>query len=137
MYGFIARSHRIIGMNTYEYVMSEPNSYSFLLANNIFLHKKYYLIYQSYIEDWKTLIDKWQSCEDIAMSFMIADLCKEKICAFKIKGTYSENRNPDGKNKYKGLSKRRGHHFQRSFCLNRFAENFNIFPLHLHNTILT
>lgn len=132
MLGFIARSHKKIGRNLYEYVMSENKNYSFLLANNIFLHRKYYRIYQDYVTQWESVIDRWQACEDIAMSFMIADLNRNINSSIKVIGTYKDIRDD---NIYKGLSKRKGHHFQRSYCVNRFAERYEKFPLKEHTLI--
>ncbi|CAD5125320.1 DgyrCDS13561 [Dimorphilus gyrociliatus] len=133
MYGFVARSHKVIGRNLYEYVMDETVPYSFLLANNIFMHRKYTRIYQDYTRQWENTIDRWQSCEDIALSFMFADLNGSKDSAIKVKGSYKDIRDIGA---YKGLSKRKGHHFQRSYCLNRYAERYKEFPLRKHSRII-
>lgn len=134
MYGFIARSHQEISQNLYEYVMHETMPYSFLLANNVFLHRKYYKKYYDYTIQWRVAIDRWQACEDIAMSFMIAGLNKGENCALKVSGKITDIRDIAS---YKGLSKRKGHHFQRSYCLNRFNERYKEFPLKKHRTLLS
>lgn len=137
MFGFIARNHNEIGKNVYEYIMRDDTPYSFLLANNIFLHRKYYKAYLSYIKQWIKSIDRWQACEDIAMSFMVNDLNGYIPCAFKVRGEIIDIRENITSNGYRGLSKRKGHLFQRSYCLNRFAERYELFPLVRHDNTLS
>lgn len=131
MIGFQGRGYNVLAHFTFEYVGSPHRSRSsFVLANAIFLHRNYYVLYQAYVLKWKYVIDRWQACEDIAMSFMVADLCQCAEASLLVKGSLKSTRKEDY---YQGLSKRKGHGFQRSFCMTRFVESLGNMPF-IYNT---
>ncbi|KAL5991532.1 GDP-mannose transporter [Asimina triloba] len=95
--------------------------YSMVLSKAAFFHKKYLAMYThqmpAYIRDYVT---KNRNCEDIAMSFLVANATgappiwvKGKI--FEIGST--------------GISSLGGHSERRSRCVNRFAAEFGQMPL--------
>ncbi|MED6174987.1 GDP-mannose transporter [Stylosanthes scabra] len=96
-------------------------TYSMVLSKAAFFHKKYFILYTNQMPtSLKEYITKNRNCEDIAMSFLVANATgappiwvKGKI--FEIGST--------------GISSLGGHSEKRSECVNRFASAFGRMPL--------
>ncbi|MED6145850.1 GDP-mannose transporter [Stylosanthes scabra] len=96
-------------------------TYSMVLSKAAFFHKKYFILYTNQMPtSLKEYITKNRNCEDIAMSFLVANATgappiwvKGKI--FEIGST--------------GISSLGGHSEKRSECVNRFASVFGRMPL--------
>ncbi|CAI0443547.1 unnamed protein product [Linum tenue] len=96
-------------------------TYSMVLSKAAFFHKKYLRLYTNEMPaSLKDYITKNRNCEDIAMSFLVANATdappvwvKGKI--FEIGST--------------GISSLGGHKDRRSLCINRFVAEFGRMPL--------
>lgn len=129
MVGFVPRMHWIDQSkgNTGSYVYAGwwsvwwTGTYSMVLSKAAFFHKKYFSLYTNEMPaSIREFTTKNRNCEDIAMSFLVANVTgsppiwvKGKI--FEIGST--------------GISSLGGHTEKRSQCVNRFAMEYGRMPL--------
>ncbi|XP_010256615.1 PREDICTED: glycosyltransferase family 64 protein C4 isoform X2 [Nelumbo nucifera] len=129
MVGFVPRIHWVDqskgGKDYYTYggwwSVWWMGTYSMVLSKAAFFHKKYLYLYTHEIPaSIREYITKNRNCEDIAMSFLVANVTgappiwvKGKI--FEIGST--------------GISSLGGHSERRSQCVNRFAAEYGRMPL--------
>ena len=127
--GFFARAYTqpLIGWSKYHYKMGKKYGarYSIILPNVAFIHKEYFRIYTEKLPSGMAdLIDKFNNCEDLSMSFVVSDLCQ---CA---SGLHMEPRvdiiHLSGK---AGLSGSSNHPSERGICISVFATFFEGMPL--------
>ncbi|KAJ9683770.1 hypothetical protein PVL29_016321 [Vitis rotundifolia] len=129
MVGFVPRMHWIDQSkgNTGSYVYAGwwsvwwTGTYSMVLSKAAFFHKKYFSLYTNEMPaSIREFTTKNRNCEDIAMSFLVANVTgsppiwvKGKI--FEIGST--------------GISSLGGHTEKRSQCVNRFVMEYGRMPL--------
>lgn len=128
MVGYVPRMHRVDqtkGKDKYIYggwwSVWWTGTYSMVLSKAAFFHKKYLKLYTDEMPaSIKEYITKNRNCEDIAMSFLVANATgappiwlKGKI--FEIGST--------------GISSLGGHSEKRSECVNKFVTEFGRMPL--------
>ncbi|KAL6123596.1 hypothetical protein ACLB2K_076117 [Fragaria x ananassa] len=129
MVGFVPRMHWVDSMNGHmdHYIYGGwwsvwwTGTYSMVLSKAAFFHKKYLKVYTNEMPaSIKDFITKNRNCEDIAMSFLVANVTgappiwvKGKI--FEIGST--------------GISSVGGHTEKRTHCVDRFASEFGRMPL--------
>ncbi|KAL6956725.1 GDP-mannose transporter [Sarracenia purpurea var. burkii] len=129
MVGFVPRIHSIDQSNGYtgRYIYGGwwsvwwRGTYSMVLSKAAFFHKKYLSMYTNEMPaSIKEYVAKNRNCEDIAMSFLVANATgappiwvKGKI--FEIGST--------------GISSLGGHIERRSQCINRFVNEYGRMPL--------
>ncbi|PRQ59378.1 putative hexosyltransferase [Rosa chinensis] len=129
MVGFVPRMHWVDPTNGHmdHYIYGGwwsvwwTGTYSMVLSKAAFFHKKYLRIYTNEMPaSIKDFITKNRNCEDIAMSFLVANVTgappiwvKGKI--FEIGST--------------GISSMGGHTEKRTHCVDRFAAEFGRMPL--------
>ncbi|KAL4620917.1 hypothetical protein ACB092_06G190900 [Castanea dentata] len=129
MVGFVPRVHWVDqskGNNDY-YIYGGwwsvwwSGTYSMVLSKAAFFHKKYFSVYTNeMLASIREYVTKNRNCEDIAMSFLVANATgappiwvKGKI--FEIGST--------------GISSMGGHSERRTQCVNRFVAEFGRMPL--------
>lgn len=96
-------------------------TYSMVLTKAAFLHKKYLALYTNDMpSSIKDYITKNRNCEDIAMSFLIANATGSP--PIWVQGKIYEIGST-------GISSLGGHTEKRSECINRFAAEFKRMPL--------
>ncbi|MBA0781529.1 hypothetical protein Gotri_002450 [Gossypium trilobum] len=128
MVGYVPRMHWVDqkkGENKYKYggwwSVWWTGTYSMVLSKAAFFHKKYLKLYTDEMPaSLKEYITKNRNCEDIAMSFLVANATdappiwvKGKI--FEIGST--------------GISSLGGHSERRTECVNKFVDEFGRMPL--------
>ncbi|KAJ6322663.1 hypothetical protein OIU77_012494 [Salix suchowensis] len=129
MVGFVPRAHwvdKTLGKKDYYtyggwWSVWCTGTYSMVLSKAAFFHKKYLRMYTNEMPvSIKAFVTKNRNCEDIAMSFLVANATgappiwvKGKI--FEIGST--------------GISSLGGHVERRTRCINRFAAEFGRMPL--------
>ncbi|XP_061998413.1 glycosylinositol phosphorylceramide mannosyl transferase 1 [Rosa rugosa] len=129
MVGFVPRMHWVDPTNGHmdHYIYGGwwsvwwTGTYSMVLSKAAFFHKKYLRLYTNEMPaSIKDFITKNRNCEDIAMSFLVANVTgappiwvKGKI--FEIGST--------------GISSMGGHTEKRTHCVDRFAAEFGRMPL--------
>ncbi|MBA0726338.1 hypothetical protein Golax_002171 [Gossypium laxum] len=128
MVGYVPRTHWVDqkkGENKYKYggwwSVWWTGTYSMVLSKAAFFHKKYLKLYTDEMPaSLKEYITKNRNCEDIAMSFLVANATdappiwvKGKI--FEIGST--------------GISSLGGHSERRTECVNKFVDEFGRMPL--------
>lgn len=129
MVGFVPRAHwvdKTLGKTDYYtyggwWSVWWTGTYSMVLSKAAFFHKKYLRMYTNEMpKSIKEFVTKNRNCEDIAMSFLVANATgappiwvKGKI--FEIGST--------------GISSLGGHGERRTRCINRFAAEFGRMPL--------
>nr|AKT94859.1 glycosyltransferase family protein 2 [Populus tomentosa] len=129
MVGFVPRAHwvdKTLGKTDYYtyggwWSVWWTGTYSMVLSKAAFFHKKYLRMYTNEMpKSIKEFVTKNRNCEDIAMSFLVANATgappiwvKGKI--FEIGST--------------GISSLGGHGERRTRCVNRFAAEFGRMPL--------
>lgn len=127
--GFLARAYTqpLLGWSKYKYKMNKINggNYSIVLVDVAFLHREYFRLYTETLpEGMARLVDRLNNCEDLAMSFLVSNLCK---CA---SGLHVEPRTAiihlTGK---KGLSGRSNHPRNRGVCISTYSHHFQEMPL--------
>ncbi|CAN1746504.1 Glycosylinositol phosphorylceramide mannosyl transferase 1 [Linum perenne] len=128
MVGFVPRAHWVEPSDKSKYYTYGgwwsvwwTGTYSMVLSKAAFFHKKYLSLYTNEMPaSLKEYTTKNRNCEDIAMSFLVANVTgappvwvKGKI--FEIGST--------------GISSLGGHNEKRSQCINRFVAEFGRMPL--------
>ncbi|KAL5773832.1 hypothetical protein ACOSP7_013472 [Xanthoceras sorbifolium] len=96
-------------------------TYSMVLSKAAFFHKKYLGIYTNEMPaSIRQYITKNRNCEDIAMSFLVANVTRAP--PIWVKGTIYEIGST-------GISSLGGHSERRTQCINRFVAEFGRMPL--------
>ncbi|KAJ7964016.1 Glycosyltransferase family 64 protein [Quillaja saponaria] len=127
MVGFVPRVHWVDSLHSDNYRYGGwwsvwwMGTYSMVLSKAAFFHKKYFSLYTNEMPaSIRDYITKRRNCEDIAMSFLVANATgappiwvKGKI--FEIGST--------------GISSLGGHNEKRSECVNRFVAEYGRMPL--------
>ncbi|KAE7996649.1 hypothetical protein FH972_001354 [Carpinus fangiana] len=129
MVGFVPRVHwvdRSKGGNDY-YVYGGwwsvwwTGTYSMVLSKAAFFHKKYFGLYTSEMPaSIREFITKNRNCEDIAMSFLVANATGAP--PIWVKGSIFEIGST-------GISSLGGHSERRTQCVNRFVAEYSRMPL--------
>ncbi|KAI3850772.1 hypothetical protein MKW98_030832 [Papaver atlanticum] len=129
MVGFVPRMHlrkeKKQGLSQYTYggwlSVWWMGTYSMVLSKAAFLHKKYLGLYTNQMPaSIRDYVTKIRNCEDIAMSFLVAN--ETGAPPIWVKGKIFEIGST-------GISGIDGHNKQRSECLNKFAVEYGRMPL--------
>ncbi|KAM7271985.1 hypothetical protein ACFE04_031199 [Oxalis oulophora] len=129
MVGFVPRTHWVDESkgNTDRYVYAGwwsvwwSGAYSMILSKAAFFHKKYLTLYSKNMpQAIKDYITTSRNCEDIAMSFLVANATNAP--PIWVKGEINEIGST-------GISSLGGHVEKRSKCINKFAAEFGKLPL--------
>lgn len=129
MVGFVPRAHwidRLEGHNDH-YVYGGwwsvwwTGTYSMILSKAAFFHKKYFSVYTNEMPaSIREYVTKNRNCEDIAMSFLVANATGAP--PIWVKGNIFEIGST-------GISSLGGHSDRRSQCVNRFVAVYGRMPL--------
>ncbi|KAM4093820.1 hypothetical protein ACJW30_06G147200 [Castanea mollissima] len=129
MVGFVPRVHWVDqskGYNDY-YIYGGwwsvwwSGTYSMVLSKAAFFHKKYFSVYTNEMPaSIREYVTKNRNCEDIAMSFLVANATSAP--PIWVKGKIFEIGST-------GISSMGGHSERRTQCVNRFVAEFGRMPL--------
>ncbi|XP_051199071.1 glycosylinositol phosphorylceramide mannosyl transferase 1 [Lolium perenne] len=129
MVGFVPRIHWLAdpGSNTKEYRYASwwsvwrTGTYSMVLSKASFFHRKYLDLYTNQMPpSIRDYVTKNRNCEDIAMSFLVANVTGAP--PIWVKGRIFEIGST-------GISSSKGHILQRSRCLSEFSSMYGHMPL--------
>ncbi|KAJ7959707.1 Glycosyltransferase family 64 protein C4 [Quillaja saponaria] len=96
-------------------------TYSMVLSKAAFFHKKYFSLYTNEMQaSIREYVTKNRNCEDIAMSFLVANATGAP--AIWVKGKIFETGST-------GISSLGGHNEKRTECVNRFVAEYGRMPL--------
>ncbi|XP_044509002.1 glycosylinositol phosphorylceramide mannosyl transferase 1-like [Mangifera indica] len=125
MVGFVPRNHWRDDTGNYVYggwwSVWWTGTYSMVLSKAAFFHKKYLGVYTNEMPaSIREYVTKNRNCEDIAMSFLVANVTGSP--PIWVKGNIYEIGST-------GISSLGGHTEKRTHCVNRFAAEFGRMPL--------
>ncbi|WOL08383.1 hypothetical protein Cni_G17136 [Canna indica] len=130
MVGFVPRMHwmdKMAGTNKEYYKYGGwwsvwwKGTYSMVLSKATFFHKKYLYMYTNHMPaSIRNYVTKYRNCEDIAMSFLVANTTRAP--PIWVKGKIFEIGSS-------GISSLGDHSEKRSHCLNLFANIYGHMPL--------
>ncbi|WOL01986.1 hypothetical protein Cni_G10705 [Canna indica] len=130
MVGFVSRMHwmDMMAKTNEEYYKYGgwwsvwwKGTYSMVLSKAAFFHKKYLYLYTLHMSaSIRNYVTKYRNCEDIAMSFLVANTTSAP--PIWVKGKIFEIGSS-------GISSLGGHSEKRSHCLNLFANIYGHMPL--------
>ncbi|KAJ0044636.1 hypothetical protein Pint_06455 [Pistacia integerrima] len=125
MVGFVPRNHWKDDTGNYIYggwwSVWWTGTYSMVLTKAAFFHKKYLRVYTKEMPaSIREYVTKNRNCEDIAMSFLVANVTDSP--PIWVKGKIYEIGST-------GISSMGGHTEKRTQCVNRFAAEFGRMPL--------